>query len=335
MYVKENRGYELREAKEIMGKRVKYFNFYNSFEVNNPDNKEEIEELVKYKGKVYCLQVPNNVLYVRRNGKTVWCGNSRHAQKSTIGLIVNEEDMPRTGSGVTPDIVINSLAIPTRMTLGMIFELLASKTAVMSGERINATAFRNFTVEKGSLDKFQRLLKDYGFSPTGQEAMYDGRTGKLFPSTIFIGPVYYQLLKHLAEFKHSVRGGIGEKQAMTRQPVAGRTRNGGLRFGEMERDCIIGHGGSYFLKSKMCDQSDAHVFTICSKCSEDLSMYISSAEFKCFNCKSDKYLKRATAPFVLNPLKLNLAGTGLKLSFNVGKKDNMYDVSTTIEDEEE
>lgn len=332
MYVKENDKYELREAKEIMGKRVKYMNIVDSFEVNDPGNNEETEELTKYKGKVYCLEVPNNVLYVRRNGKTVWCGNSRHAQKSTIGLIVNEEDMPRTGSGVTPDIIINSLAIPTRMTLGMILELLASKSAVMSGERINATAFRNFTVEKGSLEKFQRLLKDYGFSPTGQEAMYDGRTGKIFPSTVFIGPVYYQLLKHLAEFKHSVRGGIGEKQAMTRQPVAGRTRNGGLRHGEMERDCVIGHGAARYLKSKLCDQSDAHTFTICSKCNENVHMDITTGELKCKICESDQDLIQATAPFVLKTLKEDLAGAQMKLNFIVGKKLNMYDVTTTIEE---
>lgn len=170
---------------------------------------------------------------------------SRHGQKGTIGITYRQEDMPFTREGVTPDIIINPHAIPSRMTIGHLVECLLSKVGALSGQEGDATPFTDLTV-----DAVSHQLRAYGYQSRGLEVMYNGHTGRKLMAQVYLGPTYYQRLKHMVDDKIHSRA-RGPVQILTRQPVEGRSRDGGLRFGEMERDCMISHGMAAFLKERM------------------------------------------------------------------------------------
>lgn len=167
---------------------------------------------------------------------------SRHGQKGTIGITYTQEDMPFTAEGIVPDLIINPHAIPSRMTIGHLVEALMSKVAACLGKEGDATPFTSVTV-----DNISNTLHRCGYQSRGWEVMYNGHTGQRLQAQIFLNPTYYQRLKHMVDDKIHSRG-RGPVQVLTRQPVEGRARDGGLRFGEMERDCIISHGAASFLK---------------------------------------------------------------------------------------
>ncbi len=185
---------------------------------------------------------------------------SRHGQKGVIGFIANQEDLPFTEDGITPDIIINPHAIPGRMTLGQIIESMAAIVAAMQGKPVDATIFEGDTP-----DIIAENLRKWGFYPYGETVLYDGVTGQMMPARVFMGPVYYQKLHHLAADKIHARA-RGPIQILTRQPTEGRAREGGLRFGEMERDCLVGHGTAILLKERLLDESDRTEVFICENC---------------------------------------------------------------------
>jgi len=232
--------------------------------LNHGHSKEQngqIEEISSFNGKVYCLRVPSEVFLVRRNGRCSFTGNSsRHGQKGTVGNIVPEADMPFTRDGNRPDIIINPHAIPSRMTIGQLKETLLGKVLVELGLFGDGTSFGDLDITNIS-EKLQSL----GYESNGNELLYSGLTGEQVECSVFMGPVFYQRLKHMVNDKQHSRS-IGPMVNLTRQPAEGRSRDGGLRFGEMERDAMISHGAARFTRGRMYDASDKYSVHICKKC---------------------------------------------------------------------
>ena len=232
--------------------------------LNHGHSKEQngqIEEVSHFNGKVYCLRVPSEVFLVRRNGRCSFTGNSsRHGQKGTVGNIIPEADMPFNSAGVRPDIIINPHAIPSRMTIGQLKETLLGKVLVELGLFGDGTSF-------GDLDigNISEKLQSLGYESNGEELLYSGLTGEQIECSVFMGPVFYQRLKHMVNDKQHSRS-IGPMVNLTRQPAEGRSRDGGLRFGEMERDAMISHGAARFTRGRMYDASDKYSVYICKKC---------------------------------------------------------------------
>jgi DNA-directed RNA polymerase subunit B len=203
---------------------------------------------------------------------------SRHGQKGVIGMLVNQEDLPYSEDGVVPDIMINPHAFPSRMTVGQFMESLGGKAASLRGTIVDGSAFLG---EK--FDSIKDVLENHGFKHSGKETMYDGRTGKKFPADVYMGIVYYQKLHHMVADKIHSRA-RGQVQMLTKQPTEGRARGGGLRFGEMERDCLIAYGASMMLKDRLLEESDKAEINVCERCGL-LSYYdVKQRRFICRVC---------------------------------------------------
>ena len=186
--------------------------------------------------------------------------SSRSGQKGTIGNIIPEENIPFTRSGLKPDLILNPHAIPSRMTIAQLKETLLGKVLIELGLFGDGTSFGDLDVKTIS-----KALMEIGYEAHGNEILYDGLTGEQIECSIFIGPVFYQRLKHMVSDKQHSRS-IGPMVNLTRQPAEGRSRDGGLRFGEMERDAMISHGASRFTRGRMYDASDKYQAYICKKC---------------------------------------------------------------------
>ncbi|KAJ1987622.1 DNA-dependent RNA polymerase II [Dimargaris cristalligena] len=216
---------------------------------------------------------------------------SRHGQKGTIGVTYRMEDMPFTAQGITPDLIINPHAIPSRMTIGHMVECLLSKLSTLTGSEGDATPFTDVTV-----DAISNALADLGYQKRGFEVMYNGHTGRKLTAQVYFGPTYYQRLKHMVDDKIHSRA-RGPVQILTRQPVEGRSRDGGLRFGEMERDCMISHGVAQFLKERLFDASDAYRVHVCDLCGLIAIASLKKNSFECRVCRNTTQISQIHIPY--------------------------------------
>jgi DNA-directed RNA polymerase II subunit RPB2 len=204
--------------------------------------------------------------------------SSRHGQKGTMGMILNPEDMPQTATGLIPDMIINPHCIPSRMTIAQLMETLLGKAGCMAGALGDGTPFNDVTVEG-----IASMLRDeYGLEPYGNEILYDGFTGRMMETAIFMGPCYYQRLRHCSADKLHSRAS-GPLVMLTRQPAEGRARDGGLRFGEMERDCVAAHGITEFTKERFMECSDAFPCHVCRDCG---LLAVANAESGIWECRA-------------------------------------------------
>ena len=218
--------------------------------------------------------------------------SSRHGQKGTVGMLYRQEDMPFTKDGIVPDIIVNPHAIPSRMTIGQLIECLLGKTGTILGMEGDSTPFTELDPKKIS-----DILTTYcGMDNCGNEVLYNGLTGEQLLVNIFIGPTFYQRLKHMVVDKYHSRS-TGPVVLLTRQPAEGRTRDGGLRFGEMERDCIISHGASAFLKERLLDVSDNYKVFVCNKCYMIGSVNEKKNIYKCDHCPNTTEFNEIRLPY--------------------------------------
>lgn len=211
--------------------------------------------------------------------------SSRHGQKGVVGIIAEQVDMPFTDQGIVPDIIMNPHGFPSRMTVGKMLELVASKAGVLCGELQYGTAFGGSPVEDMS-----DILIRKGFSYSGKDFLTSGITGEALPAYVFTGPIYYQKLKHMVQDKMHSRA-RGPRATLTRQPTEGRSRDGGLRLGEMERDCLIAYGASQLLLERLMLSSDAHQVDVCGRCG------LMGYQGFCQSCKMSGEMAKMTIPY--------------------------------------
>lgn len=215
---------------------------------------------------------------------------SRHGQKGVVGAIVPQANMPFTASGIVPDIIFSPHSIPSRMTISHLIEALAGKVGAMRGKCVDGTAFDAEPVER-----LRKELLEAGFRENGTEMMYNGITGEAFEVQIFVGEMFYQKLKHMVANKLHSRAS-GRIQLLTRQPIEGRSKGGGLRLGEMEKDCFVAHGASLLLKERF--DSDKTVVYICEEC----GMFAIYDSFK-----NRKFCPKCGANVEISPVEMSYA----------------------------
>lgn len=234
--------------------------------------------------------------------------SSRHGQKGVCGIIVQQEDLPFNDDGISPDIIMNPHGFPSRMTVGKMIELISGKAGVLNGSLEYGTCFGG-----SKLEEMSKILVDKGFSYSGKDMLYSGITGECLQAYIFFGPIYYQKLKHMVLDKMHARA-RGPRAVLTRQPTEGRSRDGGLRLGEMERDCVIAYGASQLLLERLMLSSDAFEVDICNQCG------LMGYNGWCTSCKSSEYVVKMTIPYAAKLLFQEL------LSMNIAPRLKLGDV---------
>lgn len=222
--------------------------------------------------------------------------SSRHGQKGTIGLVLPEEDMPFNDEGVRPDIIINPHAIPSRMTIGQLKETLLGILLLELGLFGDGTSFNDLPVSE-----IREILCKNGYESHGNQVLMNGFTGEQIETSIFMGPAFYQRLKHMVNDKQHARGN-GPMVVLTRQPAEGRAREGGLRYGEMERDCMVSHGCSRFTKDRLYDSSDKFVVYSCTQCGMFALFNNSKNIHQCRICNNRTSFARLNVPYAFKLL---------------------------------
>lgn len=237
--------------------------------------------------------------------------SSNHAQKGSIGVMYNQEDLPFTKDGLVPDIIINPHAIPSRMTIAQLIETLMGKACASMGTVGNATPFTSLSV-----DTISKILSDdCKLESNGNELMYNCRTGEQVKTSIFIGPTYYQRLKHMVCDKIHSRNSNGPVVLLTRQPAEGRARDGGLRLGEMEVECNWGHGTMHFLKERFMDCSDNYRVFVCKKCGNIANVNPVENIYQCNVCDNKTNFGEIRIPFSSKLLFQEIQSMGINTKF--------------------
>ena len=231
--------------------------------------------------------------------------SSRHGQKGVCGMIVSQEDMPFNEQGCCPDIIVNPHGLASRMTIGQVIELIGSKTATFDGKYKYGTAFAG-----DSPEDLGNILIANGFSYTGKDILYSGLTGEPLNCFVFTGPIFYQRLKHMVQDKMHARS-KGPKNALNRQPKEGRAKEGGLRIGEMERDCLVGYGASCLLLERLMLSSDLFMASICEKCG-----YLGMKGF-CQYCKDGSNMIDIKMPYAFKLLTQEMMSMNIKIKFKM------------------
>ena len=265
--------------------------------------------------------------------------SSRHGQKGVMSVLWPQRDMPFTESGMSPDIIINPHAFPSRMTIGMLVESMAGKAGALHGVYQDSTPFQ-FHENQHAVDYFGEQLKAAGYNYYGSEPLYSGVDGREMHAEIFIGCVYYQRLRHMVSDKSQVRS-TGPINVLTRQPIKGRKKGGGIRFGEMERDSFIAHGAAFLMQDRLMNCSDKHVAFVCKTCGsllgptaiknstnavgglenggfdgdeEDLLICRTK---ECQSAKSKSDIARVSMPYVFRYLANELGAMNIKMKLHV------------------
>ncbi|CAL9777459.1 unnamed protein product [Musa acuminata subsp. burmannicoides] len=273
--------------------------------------------------------------------------SSRHGQKGVCSQMWPDVDMPFSAvTGMRPDLIINPHAFPSRMTIGMLLESIAAKGGSLHGKFVDATPFSrsvcNADEDKPSksssvVDELGPMLTSYGFNYHGVEVLYSGVYGTELTCEIFIGPVYYQRLRHMVSDKFQVRS-TGTVDQITRQPIGGRKRGGGIRFGEMERDAVLAHGAAYLLHDRLHSCSDYHIADVCSYCGSVLTATAIQPQkravreihglppartpknYICQSCKTGKGMETVAMPYVFKYLAAELAAMNIKMELQMSNQ---------------
>ena len=263
--------------------------------------------------------------------------SSRHGQKGTLSVLWPQENMPFTESGMTPDVLINPHAFPSRMTIGMLIESMAGKSGAIHGHFQDATPFQFHEGEK-IIDYMGEQLLSAGYHFYGSEPLYSGLSGKAMRADIFIGVVFYQRLRHMVSDKSQVRA-TGPVNPLHHQPVKGRKKHGGIRLGEMERDALLSHGVAFCLHDRLMNSSDTHLAHVCKTCGNLLNIYSQSAATSahidagfrtatstrttrqnvCNTCKSAEGVRPVYLPYVYRYLTNELAAMGIRLTLKISE----------------
>eukprot|EP00249_Psilotum_nudum_P005862 c19287_g1_i1 orf=267-2693(+) len=222
--------------------------------------------------------------------------SSRHGQKGVCGTIVQQEDFPFSERGICPDLIMNPHGFPSRMTIGKMIELLGGKAGVLCGRFHYGSAFGEPSGHADTVEAISTTLVKHGFSYNGKDFIYSGITGYPLQAYIFMGPIYYQKLKHMVLDKMHARAS-GPRMVLTRQPTEGRSREGGLRLGEMERDCLIAYGSSMLLLERLMISSDQFVIQVCTRCGL-LGYYNHKLKMGfCSTCKNGENISTMKLPY--------------------------------------
>ncbi|XP_007446075.1 PREDICTED: DNA-directed RNA polymerase I subunit RPA2 isoform X4 [Lipotes vexillifer] len=250
---------------------------------------------------------------------------SRHGQKGILSRLWPVEDMPFTESGMVPDILFNPHGFPSRMTIGMLIESMAGKSAALHGLCHDATPFI-FSEENSALEYFGEMLKAAGYNYYGTERLYSGISGLELDADIFIGVVYYQRLRHMVSDKFQVRT-TGARDKVTNQPIGGRNVQGGIRFGEMERDALLAHGTSFLLHDRLFNCSDRSVAHVCVKCGSLLSPLLEkpppswstmrNRKYNCTLCNRSDTIDTVAVPYVFRYFVAELAAMNIKVKLDI------------------
>jgi len=298
--------------------------------IKHKDNERAFVETVRVLGsqKKGPIRKVSITLRYRRNPIIGDKFSSRHGQKGTLSVLWPQENMPFSESGISPDVLINPHAFPSRMTIGMLIESMAGKAGSLHGIYQDSTPF-NFHEKNRAIDYFGEQLVASGYHYYGSEPLYSGISGQIMNADIFIGVVYYQRLRHMVSDKSQVRT-TGPVVAITRQPVKGRKKHGGIRLGEMERDALLSHGVAFCLHDRLMGCSDSHEAHICSTCGGLISVYNKfsriqidggrtqkTSEFYCSTCNSSSGVRPVYLPYVFRYLTNEMMGMGIKMKLKL------------------